>query len=250
MPSLVNITIPVYNEEKTLSSSISKLCFFLEKNFPYSFEIIIADNASTDATLSIAQDLEKRFENVKVSHLRRKGRGGALKQVWSESHAEILSYMDCDLSTDLKHFAPLIEAIEKGHWDIAVGSRLLPNSVTTRGLKRELISRSYNLLIKTMFHTRFSDAQCGFKAITKVAFEELCSLIEDEAWFMDTELLILAEKLGYSVFDLPVKWIDDPDTSVRIFQTAVDDLKGLARLKRSFKARRYESHSRGRLAPA
>jgi hypothetical protein len=174
-----------------------------------------------------------------VLHLDEKGRGRAVKTAWNESKADILSYMDCDLSTDLAAFPPLIESMISGRFDVAVGSRLLKPSLTTRGIRRETISRGYNLLIKASFHTKFSDAQCGFKAITKRAAQELLPLVEDNGWFMDTELLILAEKLGYRIFDLPVRWKDDPDTRVKIWSTAIEDIRGLLRLRRNFVRRAY-----------
>jgi len=167
-------------------------------------------------------------------HLEEKGRGQAVKKTWTESAAHVLSYMDVDLSTHLSAFPPLIEALMSGAFDVATGSRLLKPSLTTRGLKREAVSRCYNLLIKALFHTKFSDAQCGFKAITRKAAQELLPLVEDNGWFMDTELLILAEKLGYRIFDLPVRWVEDSDSRVKIWRTALGDLQGMARVHRNF----------------
>ena len=235
----VNITIPVYNEERILAESIGKVVAFLASNFRYAHEIAIVDNASIDRTLQIARELQASHDRVHVLHLDEKGRGRAVKTAWNESKADILSYMDCDLSTDLAAFPPLIELMISGRFDVAVGSRLLKLFLTTRGFRRETISRGYNLLIKACFRTKFSDAQCGFKAITKRAAQELLPLIEDNGWFMDTELLILTEKLGYRIFDLPVRWMDDPDTRVRIWSTAIKDIRGLLRLRRNFVRRTH-----------
>ena len=163
----------------------------------------------------------------------------AVKKAWSESKADILSYMDCDLSTDLAAFPPLVEALISCGFDVAIGSRLLKPCLTTRGFKREFISRGYNRLMKLFFQAQFSDAQCGFKAITKEAASALLPLVEDNEWFMDSELLILAEKLGYRIFDLPVHWVDDSDSRVKIWRTALSDLRGLARLKRNFMMGKY-----------
>jgi glycosyltransferase involved in cell wall biosynthesis len=228
----VNITIPVYNEERILAESVVKVAGYLQSNFRYPHEIVIADNASTDRTFAVAQELQVRHDSVRVLHLDQKGRGRAVKRAWAESKADILSYMDCDLSTDLAAFPPLIESLTSNGFDVAVGSRLLKPSLTTRGVKREVISRGYNLLIKALFRTEISDAQCGFKAITRQAAQALLPLVKDGAWFMDTELLILAEKLGFRIFDLPVRWVDDPDSRVKIWSTALADLKGLVRVKR------------------
>ncbi|SRR6266542_197164 len=235
----VNVTIPVYNEEQILADNIGRLAAFLQSSFRHPHEIVIADNASTDRTLVIAQELQTRYDTVRVLHLDEKGRGRAVKTVWRESKADILSYMDCDLSTELAAFPALIESLASDGFDLAIGSRLLKPSLTTRGIKREFISRCYNLLIKTFFRTEFSDAQCGFKAITREAAQALLPSVDDDGWFMDTELLILAEKFDYRIFDLPVRWVDVPDSRVKIWSTAIQDLKGMIRVKKKLVHGKY-----------
>ena len=235
----VNVTIPVFNEENQLPLCIPKLHGFLSRHCRFRFEIVIADNASTDQTFETAGQLSRKHEGVRVIHLDQKGRGRALKRAWSESPADILSYMDADLSTDLKAFPPLIESLMGGGFDLATGSRLLKPSLTTRGMKREIFSRGYNQIIRLLCGTRFSDAQCGFKAITRQGAEELLPWVDDNDWFLDTELLILAEKLGYRLFELPVRWVDDPHSHVKIWKTSVDDIKGLLRVRRNFAAGNY-----------
>lgn len=238
MPRLINITIPVFNEERRLPKSIRRLHAFITENILQPWEIVIANNGSTDETLKVARLLEKDHANVRVENLACKGRGGALKRVWTESKADILAYMDCDLSTELDCFKPLIAPLLCGSHDLAVGSRLLADSVTRRGFKRSFISVSYNRLLKAAFNIHFSDAQCGFKAITRAAFTELAPLVQDDRWFMDTELLIWAEKLGYRIHDLPVRWADDPDSKVKILPTIMADLSGLIRVKRNLGRRK------------
>jgi glycosyltransferase involved in cell wall biosynthesis len=240
----VNVTIPVYNEEKVLALSIRAVTAFLEAHCHYSWEIVIANNGSTDRTLEIASALAAAFKSVRVLHFPEKGRGRAVKRAWLQSQADVLTYMDVDLSTDLAAFPILIEALARGAFDLAVGSRLCKGSRTMRGFKREFISRSYNLLIKAMFRPRFSDAQCGFKGIARKAAMELLPLIEANDWFMDTELLVTAEKLGYRILDFPVHWTDDPDSRVKIWSTAMADLKGLARLHRNLSRRRQPGSPR------
>jgi glycosyltransferase involved in cell wall biosynthesis len=237
----INVTIPVYNEERTVLENVEKVAEFLRLNCRYSHEIVIVNNASTDRTLEVARGLEAGVRNVRVLHLAAQGRGGAIKAAWKESSADILSYMDVDLSTELEAFPALIEALVSGGCDLATGSRLLRGSLTKRGFKREFISRSYNLLVRALFRTRFSDAQCGFKAITKRAANALLPLVDDNGWFMDTELLVIAEKLGYRIFDLPVRWVDDPDTRVRFWRTAIEDIKGLIRVRRNLRKVARES---------
>lgn len=165
---------------------------------------------------------------------RGKGRGRAVKKVWSESDCDILTYMDVDLATELSALPPLVEAILSGGFDLAVGSRLLKPRLTTRGLRRELISRFYNRLIRLFFNPSFSDAQCGFKAVSREAARTLLPLVEDDGWFMDTELLLLADRFGYRIFDCPVRWVEGRDSRVAVWETALLDLKGLLRLRRKF----------------
>jgi glycosyltransferase involved in cell wall biosynthesis len=242
---LVNVTIPVYNEEKILPASIATLHEFLTSHARFEWEIVIANNASIDRTQEVAMELNRRFPNVRAVHLDKKGRGRALKQVWTESRAEILSYMDVDLSSNLFAFPPLIEGLISGGFEIGIGSRLLKASTTRRSLKREVISRGYNVLVKSMFRTKFSDAQCGFKAITRKAADALLPVVADTGWFFDTELLIIAEKLGYRIFDLPVSWIEDLDSRVKIVQTATDDIRGLLRVRKNFASGEYGGVRRG-----
>jgi glycosyltransferase involved in cell wall biosynthesis len=202
----------------------------MERQFDY--ELVIADNGSHDRTLEIAEAFAESHRGVRVIHLDERGRGRALKKAWAESSATILSYMDIDLSTDLMAFPLLIEAMTVGGFDLAVGSRLMAGAEVRRGWKREMISRGYNCLVRAICRTRFSDAQCGFKAITKDAAAELLPLIEDGGWFFDTELLVMAEKLGFSICDIPVKWTDDDDSRVHVARTVVEDIKGLMKLRR------------------
>src|SRR5215208_4969361 len=237
----VEVVVPVYNEEDALPKSISELCTYLTSYFPYRWSVLIADNASTDATLAVAKALAARHPNVTVLHLKEKGRGRALKAAWLASEADIVAYMDVDLSTNLWSFLPLVAPLATGHSDLAIGSRLLKGATVTRQWKRELISRCYNLLIKAMFRNRFSDAQCGFKAVKRSAAQKLLPQVEDGEWFFDTELLLLAEERGYRISEVPVDWIEDLDSRVDIVSTAIKDVKGLLRMRTSRLQRRRPS---------
>jgi len=231
-PTSLNVVIPVYNEEHVLAASLATLRDFLQQNLAgFAWHVTIADNASTDGTLRLAEELGRAYADVRVIHLPEKGRGRALRRAWLADGADVQSYMDVDLSTDLRYFPALVDAIARDRWDVAIGSRLMRGAHTTRSFKRELISRCYNLLIKVLFFTRFSDAQCGFKAISREAARELVPRVKNQKWFFDTELLILAEKKGYSVKEIPVAWSEDPDTRVKIGSTAVEDIAGLLRLR-------------------
>ena len=226
----IDVVIPVYNEEHILAQSVATLRQFLKENMPQSWRIVIADNGSSDKTWDIAQALAREHTDVITLHLDEKGRGRALRHAWLESNADIVSYMDVDLSTDLEAFPRLIQAIEEGY-DVAIGSRHLPGSSVRRSLGREITSRSYNFLIKAMFLAKLSDAQCGFKALSNEAAHKLVPLIRDQGWFFDTELLILAHKKGYRIKEIAVAWVEDPDSRVSIPKTALQDLKGLLRMR-------------------
>jgi glycosyltransferase involved in cell wall biosynthesis len=225
----VDIIIPVYNEELALPKSVATLCEYLSTYFPYDWRVIIANNASTDRTLEIAQGLSEANPRVAVLHLDRKGRGRALKAAWLAS--DVVSYMDVDLSTNLQSFLPLVAPIATGHSEVAIGSRLLKGAVVTRQWKREVISRCYNFLIKAMFRNKFSDAQCGFKAVKRSVAQQLLPEVENNEWFFDTELLLLAEERGMRIYEVPVDWIEDLDSRVKIVSTATEDIKGLLRVR-------------------
>lgn len=232
----VDAVIPVYNEEGDLEKSVTRLRRFLTENGQrWRWRIVVADNASTDRTLAIARDLEARWPGeVAVCHLDQKGRGRALRRAWTETDADAMCYMDVDLSTDLQHLPPLLDALTFGGYDLAFGSRLKPGARVSRGLKREFISRSYNLLVKLFFWHHFWDAQCGFKGVSRRVAEEVVPLVQDQAWFFDTELLLISEKNGYKLLEIPVHWVDDPDSRVKIVKTAWEDIKGLWRLRWNF----------------
>lgn len=232
--ALVDFVIPVYNEAVDLERSVRALDAYLEAAVPYRYRVTIADNASVDGTWQIAERLADQMENVAAVHLDQKGRGRALKQVWLASDADIVAYMDVDLSTDLAAVLPLVAPLVSGHSDIAIGSRLARGSRVARGPKREFISRSYNLILRAALRASFTDAQCGFKAMRRDVAQELLPLVEDSNWFFDTELLVLAQRAGLRIHEVPVDWVDDPGTTVDIVATATEDLRGVWRLLRGF----------------
>jgi glycosyltransferase involved in cell wall biosynthesis len=226
----VEIVVPVFNEEAALEGSIRRLHRFLRDGFPFSWRILIADNASTDGTLALARRLAAALGGVDVLHLAEKGRGRALRAAWTASEADVVCYMDVDLSTDLRALLPLVAPLVSGHSDVAIGTRLARGSRVVRGPKRELISRGYNQLLRWTLRARFSDAQCGFKAVRADAARRLLPAVRDERWFFDTELLVLAQRRGLRIYEVPVDWVDDADSRVELLSTAWEDLRGIARL--------------------
>lgn len=238
----VNIVLPVYNEEAELAASVATLVRFAQKHLKdFAWHITIADNASTDQTMAIARRLAAKFRDVSTDHLTQKGRGRAVKHVWRKGSYDYLAYMDVDLSTDLKHLPPLLHSLERG-FDIAIGSRNTHGArVFGRSLLRSITSKGYITLIKLFFWVHFTDAQCGFKAVSRRVVTDLMPLIRDNEWFFDSELLIVGEKMGYRIYEEPVRWIDNPGSTVRVMKTAIGDLKGLWRifLSRPWRKNRY-----------
>jgi glycosyltransferase involved in cell wall biosynthesis len=231
--AVVDIVVPVFNEERDLEPSVRRLRAHLDDRFPFPARITIADNASTDGTWQIAERLRSELWDVRTVHLDRKGRGRALRAAWLSSDASVLAYMDVDLSTGLDALLPLVVPLLSGHAEIAIGSRLAAGAHVVRGPKRELISRCYNVLLRAVLRVRFRDAQCGFKALRSDVARELLPLVEDEAWFFDTELLVLAERAGLRIHEVPVDWVDDPDSRVHLVDTALADLRGIWHLVRT-----------------
>ena len=229
----VDVVLPVYNEEADLPRNVPIIHHFLSSDaFPYSWRILVVDNASTDATAEVSQKLCAELSNVDYMRIPQKGRGHALKAAWSQSKADVVSYMDIDLSTDLAAFPALIRAVAAEGFAVATGSRLARGAHTARSPLREVLSRGYATLVRAALATRLSDAQCGFKAAHREAVQRLLPLIKDNNWFFDTELLILAEKSGLRVGEIPVRWREDPGSTVNIGKTVVEDLRGLWRLRR------------------
>ncbi len=226
----ITIAIPVYNEEADLPKNIPKLHSFLKENMNnYDWEIVIIDNASTDRTSEIGQRLSQQIR-IKYLRLEKKGRGRALAEAWNKSKSDYVSYMDIDLSSDIKSFPKLIKALDDGA-DIAIGSRLVKGAeVHGRPILREVMSRGYSFLFRTFFRTSFSDAQCGFKAIKKSSWLRLEPLVHDIGWFFDSELLIIADKAKFRIAEVPIIWQDDPASTVKVAKTAWGDIKGLIRL--------------------
>jgi glycosyltransferase involved in cell wall biosynthesis len=233
----VDIVIPVYNEEECVEDTINKLRAFCSKNLSdYDWKVVIADNKSTDNTPKIAKKLSKKYSDVTFDRLEEKGRGRALVKVWGQSKADVCCYMDADLSTDIKHIPELVNAIGEEGYDIAAGSRNLKESeVKDRGLKRTIISKGYIFLLRIFIGAKISDAQCGFKAIGKKVREQILPSMNPDnwgysAWFFDTELMIVGQKAGFKIKEIPVKWTDDPGSTVHVFRDAYEDIRGIIRL--------------------
>ena len=227
----VDVVIPVLNEAHVLQESVETVLVFLPTSLRCRWRIVIVDNGSTDGTANVAKKLVATHPEVQLLRLLQTGRGRALRHAWLRSSADIVCYMDVDLSTKLDHIPELVRAIACDGYDVAIGSRLMPESRTKRSLKRDMISRLYNFLVKAVLFTHFSDAQCGFKALSRKAVEEIVPQIKDCSWFFDTELLVLAEKQGYRIKDVPVAWVEDNDSRVKLIKTGWDDIKGIVRLR-------------------
>jgi putative flippase GtrA len=242
-PFDVEIVVPVYNEAPHLTARVTELRHFLDQSFPFRALVTVVDNASTDETFALANQLAATTPGVAAMHLPRKGRGYALRSAWSKSTAPVVAYMDVDLSTSLSALLPLVAPLLSGQSDVAIGTRLARGARVVRGPKRELISRAYNLLLRLSLRGRFSDAQCGFKALRRESALQLLPLVKDDEWFFDTELLVTAERLGLRISEVPVEWVDDPDSRVQIVRTAVGDLRGVWRISHGHARRLARSSS-------
>lgn len=240
----INITIPVLNEETKLGVAIQRLSQWVADNGGNcEWEIVIADNGSTDRTAAIGRDLAGGIPMVRYVRFAERGRGSALSRVWTASDADVLSYMDVDLSSDLRDFPALLESVTSGRADIAIGSRLFFGAQTTRCLSREIVSRAYNQLLRIVFRTRIQDAQCGFKVMSAAA-KTLLPQVKDHGWFWDSELLLAAERQGWRIVEHPIRWVENPDSRVAVCRTAWLNICGMYRLQRSFARSQKLSGSR------
>ncbi|MGH7685423.1 MAG: dolichyl-phosphate beta-glucosyltransferase [Candidatus Dormibacteria bacterium] len=228
----VDIVLPVLNEERVLEHSVRTLREHLNLLTQFDSRIVIADNGSTDDTLPVARWLAATMPGVALLHLKERGRGRALRTAWLISQADVVAYMDVDLSTALDALGPLLELVASGRADVATGSRLAAGASVTRSARRELISHAYNLILRESLGMPVRDAQCGFKALRASVARELLPAIADNDWFFDTELLARAQRAGYNVREIPVRWVEDGDSRVRIVRTALADLSGVRRLRR------------------
>ncbi len=239
----VDVAVPVYNEARILAGSVRAIAEHLAGACPFDWRIVIADNGSTDDTPGVVGELTRHNPRVRGLRIGAKGRGIALKQAWAASDADIHAYMDVDLSTRLDALAPLLARVAEGY-DIAIGSRHVPHAELTRGLKRDVLSRAYNALLRALFSTSIRDAQCGFKAVSHRVVTDLVPLVESNGWFFDTELLLLAERSGYRIAEVPVRWVEDHDSRVHVGRTIAEYLREVVRLRRT-----WSKHHSGRVMP-
>jgi glycosyltransferase involved in cell wall biosynthesis len=233
MRPIVDIAIPVHNEERTLDAGVRTLHAHLASEPAFRWHITIVNNASEDATSLVGRRLAHDLEGVRFLYIDEKGRGGALRTAWTVSDADVVAYTDVDLSTGLAALVPMIESIVTGEADIAIGSRLIPGADVKGSLGRECLSRGYNLLLHAALQTRFRDAQCGFKALRAQVARQLLPMVRDQGWFFDTELLVLAQRAGMRIREVPVAWIEDPDSRVDIPRTVMTDLRDVVRMRRA-----------------
>ena len=241
----VDIAIPVLNEERALEDSLSALVSYLSAESSYDWSITVVDNGSIDETWTLANSFARSNPRTRAIRLDRRGRGGALKAAWSTSTADIVAYMDVDLSTGLESLPALLDPLALGSADVSIGSRLAVGAQTQRGMQREVISRIYNLIARGFLRYGVRDAQCGFKAVRSSVARDLIPRIEDDGWFFDTELLVLAFREGLRINEVPVAWVEDNDSRVRIASTALEDLRGIWRLFRAEGAPHTNSRDAG-----
>jgi glycosyltransferase involved in cell wall biosynthesis len=217
-PVEVSIVFPAYNEADALEAAVEKVTRALNE-FARSYEIIIAEDGSTDGTDKLADALAMKYSFIKHIHEeKRLGRGTALKNAFKKSSGEVLVYMDLDLATDLKHLKPLVDKIEYEDYDFAIGSRMLSESKVERSRTRQITSKSYNFLVRAMLGSKVKDHQCGFKAFRREPLMQLLDEVTARHWFWDTEILVRAFRKGYKIKEIPVEWKGGRETKVRLLK--------------------------------
>lgn len=220
------------DDHERMSTDLAKprLTDFLGDNIPFPTGIVIVDNASTDGTPEVALALGAELTRVRVLRLEEKGRGRALPAAWSTSSSDVVAYMDVDLSTGLNALLPLLSPVVSGHSADSVGNRLMPDSHTVRGARREILSRGYNVILRTVWRARFGVSQCGFKAFDRQALVHLLPRLENEERFLDTEPLLMVAARGVRVTEIPLDWVDDPRSKVDLHPTILEEPRGVVRV--------------------
>ncbi|MFH1412596.1 MAG: glycosyltransferase [bacterium] len=234
---MIDICLPVYNEQNILQKNTLHIFEFCKKqNWPFDWQIVIIVNGSVDKSLQIAKELAGNYLQIIAVNYEASGKGNAIKEYGLISKADIMVYMDIDLSTDLKDLPELIEQITKHDYDLAIGSRLMPGSITKRSFLRELISRSYNLLSRILLNNNISDMQCGFKAVRITVFHKVAAYIQDTKWFFDTELVVFTKLLNYAIKEVPVNWSENRyekrKSTIRLGKDSCQLLISLIKLKK------------------
>jgi glycosyltransferase involved in cell wall biosynthesis len=226
----VSVVFPAYNEASYLEAAVKKATQALDE-FTRSYEIIIAEDGSTDGTAELAAALAQKYPFVKHLHgEKRLGRGTALNNAFRQSSGEVIVYMDLDLSTDLKHLKSLVDAVKLEGYDFATGSRMLPESKVERTLRRTISSKSYNFLVRHMLGSKLKDHQCGFKAFKRAPTLQLLGEVRARHWFWDTELLVRAARKGYRIKEIPVEWKSGRKTKVNLFKDSFNMGKQVVKL--------------------
>jgi glycosyltransferase involved in cell wall biosynthesis len=233
----VDVGLPVFNEEAALRRSVELLHGYLESSATFRWRIVVIDNGSTDRTAALAMELGRELDGVELLQLGSRGKGRALRRLIETSEADIVSYMDIDLSTNLVYHGLLIEGIRCGY-DICFGTRLMQGSLTRRSLRREIVSRVFNRLVQLAFGAKFSDASCGFKAFRRDTVKALLPLIGSDSWCFDVELLLVAERNGMRLFEIPVEWIEGGQSKVELPKVTAEYLRELLRIRATLASKR------------
>ncbi|MCX6745528.1 MAG: glycosyltransferase [Candidatus Parcubacteria bacterium] len=231
------IVIPSYNEELVIENTLLKLAAYAQQFLTdYDYQIIAADNKSTDKTKEKARQLLAKINRLAYLFIEQKGKGLAIKRTWQkyQDDFDFFVFMDADLATDLSALLPLISALAKENYDLAIGSRNLKDSKIQRSLWRRFFSFGYGLLAKLILGTKISDSTCGFKAVNKKVVQEIMPLVKNQTWFFDSELVFLAEKKGFKIKEIPVCWAEPrklDKSKVNVLKVSSQYLKELLRLR-------------------
>jgi len=230
----ISIAVPTFNEEKIIEQRINQLFDFCENNLKkYKWRIIVADNGSTDRTIKIIRKQKQKYSKLEYFHLKKLGKGLAIKKAWQDYLADVNIFMDADLATELKFTIPLINGITEEKYDLTIGSRYHKQSKCKRSLIRSMCSKFYNFILKIFFNIKLTDTHCGFKALSKSAVQRIIPKIKNNGLFFDTELLVLARYYNLKIKEMPVNWEDKNErkTKIKIIKTGLKYLKEIIKLK-------------------
>jgi glycosyltransferase involved in cell wall biosynthesis len=243
-----DIALPVYNEEATLKFQVRRLDDYLNTlNFDeHEFRILISDNGSLDQTKQVAEILANEIQRVSLIVVGEKGVGLALRKAWENSDADVVGYMDLDLSTDITHLNEVIAIFTQDNCDVLNASRLLPLSeVSNRKKIRSLTSRGLNILIRSIFKTNLSDAMCGFKFVKRSTLESAIKCgATSNGWFFVAQLLLVAEMTGLRVREIPISWVDDGNSKVKIVQLIKQYIFEIFKLRKTIMQSKYRNFVR------
>jgi len=239
------VVLPARNEELIIRDNVLRLYEYMQGAFPNDdWKIVVSDNNSSDRTAEIVKELAEKHARIEYLLVTVVGKGAAVKNAWEKYSSDVYMFMDSDLATDIHGIPMLVEPLRLETSDIACGSRFLRESAVERSLIRRVTSFGYRLVVKLLLSIKVRDLPCGFKAINEKAKKALLSKIESDGWFFDSELIILGEKLGLRVQEIPVRWREPIETGrkskVKIISLSIEYVKEVVKIRKRLQKMKAE----------